>query len=390
MNKHLNDGQLRAALDGELNAAEFEHLQGCADCRRRESVIRAQAQQAAAPLAFLASATQDPDRASAQQALRHFHQKRIQKETSMFKKWFASPALRYGAVALLLLVATLSIPATRALADQLLSLFRVQQVAVVQIDFTGMQQLTGEGPIGQQISQLLSNSVTITQKPGDPITATDAAQASQLAGFTVRLPQGKTASEINVLKASAYTFKIDRAKAQALLDEAGRSDLLLPASIDGQNISITIPAGVSAAYGTCPAPKDGDSENPLGGGSTGRRYADCILLAEIPSPTVSAPAEVNVAQLAQIGLEFTGMTSTEAAAFTGSVDWTSTLVIPIPRNAATYKQVSVDGVTGTLIQRPVDDAPQFSLIWVKDGIIYAIGGLGSNSDQAIQMANSLP
>lgn len=307
----------------------------------------------------------------------------------MFKKWFASPALRYAVVALLLITLIASVPATRALADQLLSLFRVQQVTVVQIDFTGMQQLTGDGPLGQQISQLLSNSITITQKPGDPITATDAAQASQLAGFTVRLPQGKTASQISVLKASAYTFKIDRAKAQALLDEAGRSDLLLPASIDGQDISITIPAGVSAAYGTCP-PKGGNSESPLGGGSTGRRYADCILFAQIPSPTVSAPAEVNVAQLAQIGLEFTGMSNAEAAAFANSVDWTSTLVIPIPRNAATYQQVSVDGVTGTLIQRPADDAPQFSLIWVKDGIVYAIGGLGSNSDQAVQMANSLP
>ena len=390
MNKHLTDGQLRAALDGELNAAELEHLQGCADCRERESVLRAQVRQTAAPLAFLASAAQAPDRASAQQALRRFHQEYIQKETSMFKKWFASPALRYAAVALLLIILIASIPATRALADQLLSLFRVQQVAVVQVDFTGMQQLTGEGPIGQQISQLLSNSITITQKPGDPLNAADAAQASQLAGFTVRLPQGKTVSEINVLKASAYSFKIDRAKAQALLDEAGRSDLLLPASIDGQNISITIPAGVSAAYGTCPSPKSDDSERSLGGGSVGRRYADCILLAEIPSPIVSAPAEVNVPQLAQIGLEFTGMTSAEAAAFTASVDWTSTLVIPIPKNAATYRQVSVDGVTGTLIQRPADDAPQFSLIWIKDGIIYAIGGLGSNSGQAIQMANSLP
>jgi hypothetical protein len=72
------------------------------------------------------------------------------------------------------------------------------------------------------------------------------------------------------------------------------------------------------------------------------------------------------------------------------VDWTSSLVIPIPKNAATYDQVSVDGVTGTLIQRPADDAPQFALVWVKNGIIYAIGGLGSNSQQAIQMANALP
>ena len=29
MNKHLNDGQLRAALDGELDEAGLQHLESC-------------------------------------------------------------------------------------------------------------------------------------------------------------------------------------------------------------------------------------------------------------------------------------------------------------------------------------------------------------------------
>lgn len=307
----------------------------------------------------------------------------------MFKKLFASTVFRFAAIAVLLLAATLSFPQTRALADQLLNLFRVQQVTVLPVDFSDMQQLTGEGPVGQKISQLLSTSMTVTQKPSAPVSVADAAQASQLAGFSVRLPQGKTPSQINVMKGSAFTFRIDRTKAQALLDEAGRSDLILPQSIDGKDVSVSIPAGVSAGYGTCPS-NTGDTPGEFGSGSAGRRYADCILLAQIPSPTVSAPAEVNISHLVQIGLEFTGMSNEEAVAYTSSVDWTSTLVIPIPKNAATYQQVSVDGVTGTLIQRPGDDAPMFSLIWVKNGIIYAISGLGSNSDQALQLANALP
>ena len=49
----------------------------------------------------------------------------------------------------------------------------------------------------------------------------------------------------------------------------------------------------------------------------------------------------------------------------------------------------MDGVTGTLIQRPADDAPQFVLLWVKDGIVYSIGGLGANSQKALDLANSL-
>jgi hypothetical protein len=394
MSKHLNDGQLRAALDGELGEIESRHLEGCPSCLERKRLIHSQVRQATGPLTFLAPAsspTPDSD-LDARAALRRFQHRTLNhKETSMFKKLFASPALRYGLAALFVLAVIVSVPDTRALAARLLSLFRVQQVAVVPIDFTGMQQLTGRGPIGQQMGRLLSDSVTITQKPGGPVDVADAAQASQLAGFDVRLPEGMSATHISVMGAAAFTFTIDRAKAQALLEEAGHTDLVLPESIDGEDISVTIPSGVSTAYGNCPTPTDGESEREPGGESPGQRYADCTLLAQIPSPTVSAPASVDVPQLARIGLEFTGMSAEQAAAFTDGVDWTSTLVIPVPRNAAVYEQVSVDGVTGTLIQRTSNDgdAPQFSLIWVKDGIIYAISGLGTDSDKAIEMANSL-
>ena len=390
MTKHLNDGQLRAALDGEAAPAEIRHLKNCPGCEERERVMGVRVQQAAGPLAFLAPAGPEPS-PDARTALGRFrHRILSQKETSMFKKIFASPLLRYGLAVLFVLALIVTIPGTRALADQLLSLFRVEQVAVVPIDFTGMQQLTGDGPLGKQMSQLLSNSVTITQKPGKPQQAADAGQASKLAGFAVRLPQGKTPSRISVLGASGFTFTIDRAKAQAVLDEAGRNVLVLPASINGEQISAKIPAAVSVAYGTCPEPTDDTTAAAIhAGGSAGRNYADCVILAEIPSPTVDAPADVNISQLAQIGLEFTGMSSDQAAAFTNSVDWTSTLVIPIPKNAATYKQLPVDGVTATLIERPADDAPQFLLVWIKNGIVYSIGGLGSNSQQAIDMANSL-
>lgn len=307
----------------------------------------------------------------------------------MFKKWFAFPVIRVGTAALLILALVLAFPGTRALASELLNLFRVQQVTVIPVDFTGLEQLTGDGVLGNRFTNLISNSMEITQEPGDATEAADAQQASQLAGFTVRLPQGKNPSQIYVTDPAAFTMTIDRTKAQALLDEAGRNDLVLPESIDGAKISVKIPSSVSVAYGTCPKPqadtsKGDDSQIP------GRRYPDCVILAQIPSPSVNAPADVNVDQLAQIGLEFTGMSQEEAAAFTSSVDWTSTLVVPIPRNAATYEQVTVDGVTGTVIQRPADDAPQFALLWVKDEIVYAISGLGTNSQQAIDMANSLP
>jgi len=307
----------------------------------------------------------------------------------MFKKLFKAPLVRFGVPALLVLTMVFAFPGARAFASELLNLFRIQQVAVIPVDFTGMQSL--DGAVGNDIGQLISDSITMTKKPGDPVDAADAAQASQLSGFNVRLPQDQTPSRISVMTGSDFTLTVDRAKAQALITEAGRADLVLPNEIDGAKISVNIPASVSVDFGNCPAPSaEGDGANFSKNRLPGRQYADCIILAEIPSPSVSAPASVDVAQLAQIALEFSGMSSDQAKAFTDTVDWTSTLVVPIPKNAATYDQVSVDGVIGTLIQRPADDAPQFLLLWVKDGIIYAIGGLGSNSEQALQIANSLP
>ena len=387
MNGHLNDGQLRAALDGELEAQNLRHLQSCNTCQSRQRALHLQARETAYKLAFLNPAQQE-NAPAAQPSLKHFYARKLpQKETPMLKKLFSSPALRFGVIAVLVLTLILSIPATRALADQLLNLFRVEQVTVLPVDFTGLQDLAGDGALGKQISELISSSVTITQEPGDPVAASNAEDASQLAGFTVRLPQNATYSRISVLNTSAFDFTVDRTKAQALLDESGRADLVLPDSVDGAVISVTVPGSVRIDFGTCPDPAGSESDPS---GSPGRNYPDCVILAEIPSPIGSAPSDVDVAQLAQIGLEFTGMTSEQAAAFTQTVDWNSTLVVPIPKNAATYEQVSVDGVTGTLIQRPADDAPQFVLIWIKDGIVYSIGGLGTNSQQAIDMANSLP
>ena len=387
MEKHLTDGELRAALDGELEAVPLRHIQMCPACQARQQQLQAKHLEAGRLLAFLA--TREPAGPSPRKAWGRFTRQIMQqKEISMNKRWFSIPLVRFGSVALVLLALILAFPSTRALAGELLNLFRVQQVQVVPVDFTGLEQLTGDGTLGNRFTELISSSVNMEQEPGEPVQAASAEEASQLAGFNVRIPAGMTPSQINVTSAAAFSMTLDRAKAQALLDEAGRNDLVLPASVDGADISVDIPASVSVAFGTCPRPGSEVSGNTEQS-TTERRYPDCVILAQIPSPNVNAPANLDIEALARIGLEFTGMSPEEAAELTSTVDWTSTLLVPIPRNAAVHEQVSVDGVTGTLIQRPSGEGPQFALLWVKDGIIYAISGLGTNSEQALEMANSL-
>jgi len=171
MRKHLTDGELRAALDGELGDEQLRHIETCADCQVRQRQLQVEQGQIARQLAFLAPAD-EPVPAHQRVWNRFAQQIQIKKETSMFKKWFAFPVVRFGSAALLILALVLAFPGTRALAGELLNLFRVQHVTVVPVDFTGMEQLNGA--VGQNISQLISESVTMQKKPSDPVNAASA------------------------------------------------------------------------------------------------------------------------------------------------------------------------------------------------------------------------
>lgn len=393
--EHLTNGQLRAHLDGESGAEENRHIDGCTDCQKRLETVRVHTAYVNQRLSFLAPQPDETTPSSLQALSRYKLRMRKEKEIPTMQKIFSQRfrALTISLAVVAVLAVSLAFPQMRAWAGQFLGLFRVQQVTVLPIDISNLSQLSGNSALGSQIANLLSTSIDMTQKPSEPQPAGDASQASQMAGFTVRLPTSQTLSPaLTVQNGMAFQFVVDEQRVQALLNSAGRSDLVLPSSLNGATIKVTIPSGVSASYGNCPAASSdttGLGLNNSSGGSNGRKYADCVILAQIPSPTVLTPPDVDLTQLAEIGLEFTGMSAAQAQTFAQTVNWTSTLVIPVPVNAATYKQITVDGVTGVLIQRPPDDAPQYALVWVKDGIIYAIGGLGADTTTAINMANSM-
>ncbi len=283
-------------------------------------------------------------------------------------------------------VTLLSFAPVRALAVQILGLFRVQQITVLPVDTTRLSELNSDSALSELIGQFFADSMKVTKEPGEPTVAASPEEASQLAGFTARVwSEAESAPQITVQGGTAFEFTINRDRAQAILDEAGRSDLQLSASLNEAKISVEIPAGVSLAYGKCPSLSEEETERLYW-----NQLRSCIILAQIPSPTVNAPADLDVAQLAEIGLQFTGMTVEEARAFSQNVDWTSTFVVPIPRNGHSYEQVQVDGVTGNLIYRETDDGvpARYTLLWVKNGIIYAVSGF-DDPQVGLDLANSL-
>jgi len=394
MHGHISHANLRTYLDRELPTGEQaqaeQHLAGCPDCRVRLQAVAERAALVQARLATLEPHPMEGPRPAAV-VLSQVKQKQQKETVPMFKSILSKRPVLAGLSAIVVLAVAFSFAPVQAWAGAFLGLFRVQQIQVLPIDTTQLSSLANDSTLAKQFTQLFSDSVTVTRHPGQPAVVASAAEASKAAGFNVRLlSAGQGTPRLTVDSGTAFELVINRQKAQALLDQAGRSDLQLPASVDGAKVSVDIPAGVTAAYGDC-TPVDVTGKNSVGAlrGTAQALNSNCTMFAQIPSPTVNTPPDLNIAQLAEIGLQFTGMTAAQAHQFSQSVDWTSTLVIPFPSNAGTYQQVSVDGVTGTLITRDRGPASQhYSLIWVKNGIIYGLSGAGT-AQQATALANSI-
>jgi hypothetical protein len=387
------DGILRAKLDGQLAEEESQaadrHLAACAACRLKMETLSANADRVRTALATLAPGPHEGFTEPPFAFARFQAQDAEAPQASIFGRLFSARLRPVWAAAGLLavLVACFSFAPARSWAQRVLAMLRVQKIAVVPIDTQALEGVQAGNETGKMIGQFISDNIVVTEHSGQPQIAADAPQANQLAGFQVRLLAARSdAPKITVQGEQGFQMTLNQERLQGILDEFGRSDLQLPSSIDGALVAVHIPKSVMAIYGQCPQPGKDNSQNPP-------KVSDltgCVTLLQVPSPTVSVPPELNVQQLATLALQAAGMSAQDAQAFCETVDWTSTLVLPIPRDAGSYETTNVDGVQGTLITLRGwgQGMPGYSLLWVKSGIIYSLNGFGS-AEQAVPLADSL-
>lgn len=373
----LNDGVLRAAVDGELGEAQKaqvdEHCAQCDSCRVRYGEISHNAQTVGNALSTLqAAGEQSTDTAGALARVKA-RAKAERRPATALSAIFDRPLRLYWALgAACLALAFFAFVPTRSFAQRLIAMLRVQRVTAVPLDFEFLGDPGERRRLGQSVAQLFSENVVVTAK-GELREVASREEASQEAGFQIRLPANRSdAGQLRVLGEQAFHATIDRDRLQAIMEEIGRADLELPDALDGATVAARFMPIVFAKYG-CRS-------------ETADRSQDCVHLVQSRSPTVTVPPELNLPQLAQIALQLGGMSAQAAGDFSRTVDWETTLVIGIPQGSS-YRTVEVDGVQGTLIQRG-RSRPAYSLIWVKDGIIYALYGTGNSSD-ALTLARSL-
>lgn len=391
------DEILRARLDGELAPAEStavdRHIAECPACQSRSKAVSAAAARVGTLLGSL-DVPASPAESNPQMALARFKARLNPQEqrVPLLTRIFA-PRWRFAwtaSLAVVILAGSLAFPSARSFAQRLLATLRIEKVQTVPLDFASMDSSSNR-KLQQGLGQMISDNVVVTTDEKE-MDASSQDAAGKLTGFPVKLLSSRQDSpNFRVTGAHAFHMTVDRARLQEVLDEAGRTDLILPANLDGAQVSVQVPRSVEVSYGDCsnpksrhhgPEPADSADANP------NTSPVDCLALIQAPSPTINMPAELNLQQLAETALQLAGMTPVQARKFCQTIDWKSTLVLPIPRSVSSYEPVSINGIQGTLMRFPSKNRPSYALIWVDDGIIYGLVGWG-DPNMAVQLASSL-
>ena len=99
-------------------------------------------------------------------------------------------------------------------------------------------------------------------------------------------------------------------------------------------------------------------------------------MIQAESPDVSFPAGLDLSKLAYAGLRVLGMSRDEAYRMSVTIDWSSTLVVPVPSKAAAYRPINVAGNEGLLIEGLAanEGRPGGVLMWSAGGETFAVAG----------------
>jgi hypothetical protein len=255
--------------------------------------------------------------------------------------------------------AAFSFPAVRAAASDFLGLFRVQKFAAISISPEQIAVLERAAEQG-----IMPGEFEIFEQPGELTPVESLSDAAALTGLaTVRtLPRFGNPAEIFVAGGGSGRLTIDLEGARAIVSAAGADPTLLSDSLDGAHIDVDIFASVQQGW------RDG------------------TVLIQTESPVVDYPEGLEPTVLGEALLQVLGMTADEAHRLAQEIDWTSTLLLPVPQNFATFSEVTIAGESGIALSGV--DGSGNAVLWQKDGVVYVLSG-PRGSGELVSMANAL-
>lgn len=271
------------------------------------------------------------------------------------------------AVVVLLLTVLVAFPSTRASAQAFLDLFRVVHIAAVPVDIERLKQLSQRG---LDIPTMIGSQLEVMADPGPAQVFASPDEAARAAAIDLRLPTavppGLVLVRTEVKGEHAARVKADAGKLQDVLDALAIADVAPPQGLDGQTATIRVPPIVRAVYG------NGTQE---------------VSLFQSRSPEITLPGGIDLPALAEIGLRIAGLGTSEAHTLANAVDWRSTMLVPIPAGASTFRQVDVQGTRGLFVESTTRRGPR-AVMWGRGGMMYVMTG-SVNGPTLLQMAESV-
>jgi hypothetical protein len=422
------------AMSADGRAALERHLESCAGCRsalvefatRREGIAtrmntldpRSPDETADAALAY----ARFRNWTRTQSETRTDLGSRIEKRTRMLasiifvtsdagaadlrRRW--RPAI-VGAGVLAGLIFSISYAPARQKLAEFLSIFRVKEFSIVSIDPSQMEKL---GSLQKALGE--GNLITPTEEraPGKPRPVETVAEATSLAGFAVavptELPEGLARTGFEVVSPGPMMrADFDPAQIEGALAAAGFTGIRLPEMKAG-SIQAEVAAIALLSYE----------------GTEGDRPA-AIRIVEALSPTVTLPVGVDPKVLGETYLTILGVPPEDAHRLAQTIDWTGTMILPVPRNFGSFREVKIGDAAGIYMEQtrdfpdrreagdPARDESatksrdesaagareqageareggfRSTILWQKDGIVTAIMGRHVTGSELLRIAESM-
>jgi hypothetical protein len=292
-------------------------------------------------------------------------------------KWYSARKSWIAASAAAILIVLLLLPGTSALASQFLSLFSVQNFQPVQVttqDVAALSQYSAPRIDDLGSVHFQANSFHMRNNLSQ-------AQAAKSVNFSVvlpkQLPDGVANSpSFSVVDGGHGVFTFSVAKMHAYLVKNGHGNVKIPANLDGATFDVTTTAGVMIKYGY-------HGGNPF-------------LVVELPSPVIRATGGASLEQLQNFMLSLPGLPPSLVAQLKQVNLANGTIPLPVPAGIDAHS-VTVNGASGVLLNSnkttTVESIKQFPagsmIVWQAKGIIYALGGITTNTNQLVAAANSI-
>ncbi len=266
----------------------------------------------------------------------------------------------------------LGVPQVRAAAASLLARFRVVNFVAVPVDPARFDAL---GSDHLDLGDLIGSHVDMLEN-GAPVPVRSTAEAGALAGLDVHLPAWLPADSriIEVAVTPTHVARVtgDVPRLREVLELLGITDEPVPESLNGATATISAPPVVMVRY-----------EH---GGSGGRH----TRFFESLQPEITLPADVDPVRLGEIGLRILGLAPDAARQFAQSIDWTNTLIVPIPPTARQFRQVEISGHPGVQIGYQPPNASFTTMVLWSDGTrVYGLQSIQA-AGEVMDMANSIP